>query len=192
LFTASGIICHYYEAAHAAEGTGAAFEMAAIQQEGLAGSGAQLRASLEEILLQISEHLLPHAQRFIEMLGRWVEKFASLDERTQRTIITIAGIAAAVTAGRAAFTAYIASQKALVVSGVGVKTSLAGIKTALAVTKKALIATGIGAAVVAIGVAVAALAAAKQFEENLTGLQNNAIHYRELADSIGYLSFKQW
>ena len=90
------IIPELYEASAAVEGTGRAFEMAAIKQDGLVGQGKQLRASFEEIMLQISEHLMPHAQSFLDMVNRWVERFASLDEGTQRTILKFAGLIAAI------------------------------------------------------------------------------------------------
>ena len=80
------VIPGFYEATSAVEGSGVAFERAAMQQEGMAGSVQQLRASLEEIMLQISEHLLPHAIRFVDFIGVWITRFASLDEGTQRII----------------------------------------------------------------------------------------------------------
>jgi len=85
-----------YEATAAVDGTGRAFEMAAIRQETLRNSTQQVRASLEEIKLQIADALMPHIQRLTDGIGRVVERFASLDEGTQRTIITLAGVAAAV------------------------------------------------------------------------------------------------
>ena len=85
-----------YEAALATDGTGKAFEMAAIQQGGFAASGQQVRASLEEVSLQVADNLMPHALRLIETVGVWVNRFANLDESTQRNIIRFAAFAAAV------------------------------------------------------------------------------------------------
>jgi len=90
-----GMIVELYEASGALDGTGIAFERAGKNQEGLIGSGKQLRASMEEVKLQIADHLMPHALRLTEGLGNLVQRFASLDEGTQRTIITLAGVAAA-------------------------------------------------------------------------------------------------
>lgn len=91
-----GVIPELYEAANATSGMGAAFQMAEEQNQGLANSAKQLRVSLEEIMLQIAEHLMPHAQALVDFVGRWINYFASLDEGTQRVIITIAAVAAAI------------------------------------------------------------------------------------------------
>ena len=84
-----------YEATSALDGTGRAFEMAAIQQDGMAGSAAQVQATLEEISLQISDILLPHVSRMVGMVGSAVSWFANLDEGTRNLIFTFAGLAAA-------------------------------------------------------------------------------------------------
>ena len=89
------VIPGFYEATSAIEGTGVAFDKAALQQEGMNGSVQQLRNSLEEIMLQISEHLLPHAIRFVDFIGVWINRFASLDDGTQRIILRLALVAAA-------------------------------------------------------------------------------------------------
>jgi len=90
------VIPGFYEATDAVEGTGIAFEKAAMQQDGLIGSSKQIRASLEEIKLQISDHLLPHVQTFLGVVNQWMQRFASLDESTQRTVLKIEAIAAAI------------------------------------------------------------------------------------------------
>jgi len=89
------LIPELYETASAVDGTGTAFQMAAIQQEGMSGSVQQLKNSLEEIMLQISEHLLPHAIGFVDFIGVWINRFASLDKGTQRIVITLGLVAAA-------------------------------------------------------------------------------------------------
>ena len=91
-----GMIEELYEASEAVDSTGRAFEMAAIQQNGLIGSNQQIRASLEEIMLQISDHLLPHAQSFLGVVNEWIQRFASLDESTQRNVLRFAAFAAAI------------------------------------------------------------------------------------------------
>ena len=90
------VIPSLYQATAAIDGTGAAFEMAAINQDGLVASTRQMRASLEEISLQIATHLLPHVQRGVEFIGTWIDRFASLDEGTQANIIRLAALAAAI------------------------------------------------------------------------------------------------
>jgi len=89
------VIPGLYGATDAAAGTGVAFDKAAKMSAGMAGTAQQLHAALEEIMLQISDHLLPHATRFVEFVGAWIARFASLDEGTQRIIIGLALVAAA-------------------------------------------------------------------------------------------------
>jgi len=297
-------IAGLYEAANAAEGTGVAFEMAAIQQEGLTASAARVRASLEEIKLQIADALMPHIQRLTDFVGGLVQRFASLDEGTQRTVLKIAGIAAAIgpvliiggklvtTAGKITSSfgalstaigaaggakAYFAakfplltkaagayqaanvkliatmrgttaattasgvaatkSAKAFTLKGVAmkafVKTSgtvtgaLAAVKAAFIKLKTVMLANPIGLIVAGVAALAGGIAylivrlnrvseayremadetarlterqqelknasatAAAQFQQQITGLQNQAEYYRSLADSIAYLSSKQ-
>jgi len=84
-----------YEATSALDGTGRAFQMAAIQNSGLAASSRHLRASLEEVKLTISDALMPHAMWLVDGVRSLVQGFANLDEGTQRLIIRIAMFAAA-------------------------------------------------------------------------------------------------
>lgn len=90
------MIADIQEAGEALDGTGRAFEMAAIQQEGFTATMNRIRNTLESVKLQIADHILPTVERFVEGTARLVERFASLDEGTQRTIIKFAGIAAAI------------------------------------------------------------------------------------------------
>ena len=292
-----GVIAELYDVSEAVDGTGRAFEMAALQQDGLVGANKQIRASLEEIMLQISDHLLPHVQSFLGAVNVWIQRFASLDESTQRTILKIAGIAAVIgpvliiggklvaTAGKitsgfakmakaigaaggakAFFTAkvpllskataaYTAANAKLLaaIKGTGVaaaaSTKAFGIKAAAmaAFTKISAIVTGglgavkagfvklkavmlanpigliiAGVAALAAGIvylisrvrrvsdeyqemgaetarlaarqnelAEAAANAASQFRQNTSHIQDQGRHFRELADSIEYLSGKQ-
>lgn len=89
------VIPSFYEATAVMGEYSLASQMAAIQQDGLHGSAKRVRNSLEEIKLQIADELLPHAEMFVGTLGDMVQRFASLDQETQRTIIRLAGAAAA-------------------------------------------------------------------------------------------------
>jgi len=90
------LIPELYEIAGATEGTGRAFEMAAIQQDGLAGTTALARARFEEMKLQIADNLLPIANQLMGGVSDLLARFNSLDEGTQRNIIRMAALAAAV------------------------------------------------------------------------------------------------
>src|SRR5690606_11283684 len=75
---------------------GAAQKMADTMQDNLQGRLTVLRSALEGVALQLYEHLQPTLEKMVAVLQRAVEWFASLDEGTQRTIVIIAGLAAAI------------------------------------------------------------------------------------------------
>jgi len=285
------VIPSLYDATAAIDGTGTAFKMAAVNQEGLIGTGQRVRATMEEIKLQISDHLMPRALELAEGFSKLIERFASLDEGTQRAIIKFAGAAAAMgpvlkvggklvsTAGKitegfgkmavvigkagGAKAALAKKDTPLLIKGLA-KLSLANtalktkwglneaamkaytLKMQMTAGKMGLLTKGVTAAKLAfaklkvvmianpilavaaaatalVGVLVYAIAkgnqtkeayrelseeskrlterqaelaegaarAAGQFQEQISGLQNQAKHYRDLADSIVYLSSKQ-
>ena len=88
-------IASLYEAGAAVDGTGTAFQMASTQHNNFAGGTAQLRASFEELMLQISQHLLPHISNLVGIVTGAVEWFGNLSEGTQRTIVLLGLVAAA-------------------------------------------------------------------------------------------------
>jgi len=136
------MIPEFYNASAAVDGTGRAFQMAAIQNEGLTGSIQQIRNSFEEIQLQIATHLIPHAQKLVDAIGRVVDRFANLDEGTQRTIVKFAAVAAAIgpiliVAGKlvtsvGAITVAFGKLAAKIGTAGGLKFALAGLKLAFA------------------------------------------------------------
>ena len=83
---------------------GAAERMSDIMEDNLAGAFRELKSKMEGILIQIGEQLtpilrdtiIPLLSDFGEKISKLIEWFAGLDEGTQRTIITILGIVAAV------------------------------------------------------------------------------------------------
>lgn len=75
---------------------GAAADMAAVMQDNLAGKFKQLSSAVEGIAIQLGNILIPIITEVVGFIKEWVDKFAALDEGTQKTILTIAGIAAAV------------------------------------------------------------------------------------------------
>lgn len=75
---------------------GAAKEMAGTMQDNLKGSIEQMKGSLETAGIMISQALAPHIKRVADLIGSLADKFTDLSPATQKTIIVIAGIVAAV------------------------------------------------------------------------------------------------
>lgn len=75
---------------------GVAEETAAIMQDNLQSKVEQLFGALESLAIKLSDLVIPYLQKFVEWLTALVDKFASLNPETQKTILVIAGIAAAI------------------------------------------------------------------------------------------------
>ena len=76
--------------------SGTTEEMASIMQNNAAGAFDRLKSAIDVLFTQLSSTLLPIFTQVVEKITEWVNWFGSLDESTQRLILTIAGIAAAV------------------------------------------------------------------------------------------------
>lgn len=57
---------------------------------------AILKNQLTDLAITFGEHLMPYIQSFAEWLGNLAERFSALDEGTQKTILVVAGLAAAI------------------------------------------------------------------------------------------------
>lgn len=75
---------------------GVAEETATIMQDNLQSKFEQLLGSLESLAIKLSEALIPHLETFVGWLTQLVDKFTALDPETQKTILTIAGLALAI------------------------------------------------------------------------------------------------
>ena len=71
-------------------------EMASIMQDNAAGAFERLKSAVNVLFTQMSEHLIPAFTAIVEKVTEVINWFGSLDEGTQKLILTIAGIAAAV------------------------------------------------------------------------------------------------
>lgn len=71
-------------------------EMAAIMQDNAAGAFERLKSAIDVLFTQLGSILLPLFTQVVEKVTEWVNWFGTLDEGTQKLILTIAGIAAAV------------------------------------------------------------------------------------------------
>lgn len=75
---------------------GVAEETAAIMQDNLQSKIEQLGGALESLAIKMADYVLPYLQQFVVWLTGLIDKFTNLDESTQKTILVIAGIAAAI------------------------------------------------------------------------------------------------
>src|SRR5690606_23160925 len=57
---------------------------------------AMLKNQIVDIAIQIGEILIPIIRDVIEAIQPWIQKFSELDEGTMKTILAIAGVAAAI------------------------------------------------------------------------------------------------
>lgn len=71
-------------------------KMANIMQDNAAGAFEKLKSAVDVLFTKLSGTLLPIFTKVVEKITEWVNWFGALDESTQKTILTIAGIAAAV------------------------------------------------------------------------------------------------
>lgn len=74
---------------------GAAADMAEVMEANAKGSLREFRSSLEGAGIAISEHIIPSFTKVVEWGTEWVRKFGELDDSTQKTILVVAGLAAA-------------------------------------------------------------------------------------------------
>lgn len=82
------------DAINNADGTAA--QMAETMNDNLAGKIKKLQSALEGVAIQLGQVLVPIITSVVEWINKWVEKFAGLDENTQKIILVVAGLAAAI------------------------------------------------------------------------------------------------
>lgn len=83
--------------------SGVAEKTAATMQDNLKSKVEQLGGALESLAIKLSDLVIPWLTQFVEKITTVVDNFTNLDESTQKTILKIAGIAAAVPLALTAF-----------------------------------------------------------------------------------------
>lgn len=83
----------YAEALQQCNGT--ASDMAETMQDNLLGRLTQLKSKLEDVQITIGNSLLPFMEKGVAKIGELADKFASLNEDQQMTILKLAGVVAA-------------------------------------------------------------------------------------------------
>lgn len=74
---------------------GAAQKMADTMNDNLGGKIKTLKSALEGVAIQLGDILVPIITDVVEWFTKWVNKFGTLSEGTQKFILIVAGIAAA-------------------------------------------------------------------------------------------------
>lgn len=128
-----------------------------------------LKNSLTDLAISFGEHILPHVISLAEWLGQLAEKFGGLDEETQKTILTVLAVVAAL----GPFLAILGSIVKVVGTVMSVVGALGGAFAAL--TGPVGIAVAAIAGVIAIGVALyknwdEVVAFAKNLWENIKNI----------------------
>lgn len=75
---------------------GAAEEMSKIMMENAKGSIDQLKSAAEKASIVLSEKLIPIFTKIVEKITEWVRWFGNLNPATQKTIMIVAGLVAAI------------------------------------------------------------------------------------------------
>ncbi len=75
--------------------TGAAKEMSDMMQDNLKGRWEEFKSALEEVALQIYDLLLPALESWLKKGQAFIDWFSELDDGTKKTILNVAGFAAA-------------------------------------------------------------------------------------------------
>ena len=78
------------------ESNGAAKEMYNVANDNLNGQLIVLKSNVESLGISLGQKLIPFASKLVEKIQGVVDKFNAMDDSTQKTIIKIAGIAAAI------------------------------------------------------------------------------------------------
>ena len=130
---------------------GAAEAAAAVKLDNLSGQITILKSTIEGIAIQIGDILMPTIRNVVARIQEWAAAFAAADEDTKKTIMTVAGVVAAIGPLILGVSNVIKTVKNVVNAFKLMKTGLAAVKVALA---------GVSAPVLAVVAVVAALVAA--------------------------------
>ncbi|CDQ17940.1 phage tail tape measure protein [Halobacillus karajensis] len=75
---------------------GAAGEMAETMSDNARGKMKEFTSALEGLSIMASEHLLPPFTKIVETATEWIRKFGEMEPKTQKNILAVAGLAAAI------------------------------------------------------------------------------------------------
>lgn len=137
---------------------GVAQETATIMQDNLQSKVEQLGGSLESLAIKLGDIVIPYVQQFVVWLTSLVDKFTNLDTETQKTILIVAALAAAIGPLLVVFGTLLSSLGSIVTTIGKIPAAIEMAKTQFGVFKTTI--AGISAPVLAVTAVIAILVAA--------------------------------
>lgn len=160
------------------DATGATRDIANVMLDTTEGSMAKLKHQLENIGRELGDAIIPHVERLIVIIKNVANRFKDMSDSTKNTIVTIAGITAAI--------GPLLLVGGTLLSGVGKLSSAIGsIITMFAMHP---VASTIGTVAIALGgVAIAAHNAAEKHKEEISELYGLNVMNKDVLEGINDL-----
>lgn len=157
---------------------GVAKETAEVMRDNLSADVEELMGSLESLAITLASLIVPALRDFVQWLTQLINKFTALSPETQKTILTIAGIAAAIGPVLMVLGKLTTSVGSIITTFGKIPGALAKAKSAFTAVSAAI--GGISAPVVAVVAVIATLVAAfkhlwdtnEEFRNNIIGIWN--------------------
>lgn len=164
---------------------GVAKETAEVMGDNLSADVEELMGSLESLAITLASLIVPALRDFVQWLMQLINKFTALSPETQKTILAIAGIAAAIGPVILIIGKLVTAAGSVVTAFGKIKAAIPAIKVGFAAIKGVI--AGISAPVVAVVAVIATLVAAfkhlwdtnEEFRNNIIGIWN------EIKDTLG-------
>lgn len=157
---------------------GVAKETAEVMRDNLSADVEELMGSLESLAITLASLIVPALRDFVQWLTQLINKFTALSPETQKTILTIAGIAAAIGPVLMVLGKLTSSVGSIITTFGKIPGALVKAKSAFSAIGAAI--GGISAPVVAVIAVIATLVAAfkrlwdtnEEFRNNIIGIWN--------------------
>ena len=158
--------------------SGVAKETAEVMRDNLSADIEELMGSLESLAIALASLIVPALRNFVQWLTQLINKFTALSPETQKTILTIAGIAAVIGPVILVIGKLVTAVGSVVTAFGKIKKAIPAIKAGFVAIKGAI--AGISAPVVAVVAVIATLVAAfknlwdtnEEFRNNIIGIWN--------------------
>lgn len=158
--------------------SGVAKETAGVMRDNLSADVEELMGSLESLAITLASLIVPALRDFVQWLTQLINKFTALSPETQKTILTIAGIAAAIGPVILVIGKLVTAVGSVVTAFGKIKAVIPAIKAGFVAIKGAI--AGISAPVIAVVAVIATLVAAfkhlwdtnEEFRNKMTAIWN--------------------